>query len=100
MLSGQEGRNFKDHLADKMVQIATNNNTAMYHILKQGGTHSPSLLYLAVNFWEWCLSHPICLTELHIAGQNKNLAHLLSHKEPQAHEWELDQSVFFFLCKC
>ena len=82
-----------------MVQIATDNTTAMYYILKQGGTHSPGLLYLAVNLWEWCLQHHICLTVLYIAGQDHNLADSLGHTDAQAHKWEVDQSVFRQLCR-
>ena len=52
-------RAFKNHLVGKMVQIVTDNTTMMYYILKQGDAHSPSLFYLAVDLWEWCLSHHI-----------------------------------------
>ena len=91
---------FKIHLTSKMVQLAMDNLTTMYYILKQGGTHSPSLLYLAVDFWECCLAHHVCLTAIYIASQDNNLADLLNPKESQAHKWELDQSVFLSLCKC
>ncbi|XP_078246879.1 uncharacterized protein LOC144588279 [Pogona vitticeps] len=71
----------------------------MYYILKQGGTHSPSLLYLAVDLCEWCLADHICLTALDIASHDNNLDDLLNHTNSQAHEWELDQSVFLHLCE-
>ena len=76
-----------------MVQIATDNTTVMYYILKQGGTHSPSFLYLAIDLWEWCLAHHFCLTALHIASHNNDLASLISHTNSQAHEWELHLSL-------
>ena len=72
---------FRDHLVSKMVQITTDNTTMMYYILKQGGTHSPSLLYLVVNLWEWCLPHHICRMVIHIASQDNNLVDLFSCKE-------------------
>ena len=90
---------FRDHLAGKMVQITTDNVTTMYYILKQGGSHSPSCLYFTVDLWEWCLSHHICPTALHIPSQDKSLADLLSRKEFQAHKWESDQTAFLLLCK-
>ena len=90
-------QSIQEHLHWKMVQIATDNTTAMYYILKQGSTHSPSFLYLAIDLWKWCLSHHICLAALHIAGQDNNLTACLSCMSSQPHEWELYQTIF--LCK-
>ena len=89
---------FRNFLIGKMAQITTDNTTSIYYILNQGITHSPGLLYLVVDLWEWCLQYHSCLTALYIAGQDNNLADSLSCRDAQAHECKLDQSVFRQLC--
>ena len=67
---------------------------AMFYINKQGGTQSPSLLYLAVALWECCLTHHVYLTAVHVVGQGNDVVDLLSYKESEAHKWELEPEVF------
>ena len=81
------------------VQVVTDNTTAMYYINKQGGTHSPSLLFLTVTLWEWCYQNHVFPVAVHLSTEDNFLADQLSRRLDQMHEWELDMSVFNQLCQ-
>ena len=82
-----------------MVQLATDNTTALYYVNKQGVTHSPSLLYLAVNLWEWCYSNHIFTIAVHISTDDNFLADDLSRLPTRTHKWSLNNAVFRQLCQ-
>ena len=62
----------------RVVQLATDNTTALFYVNKQGGTHSPSLLYLAVDLWEWCYSNHVFPVAVHISTEDNTLTDRLS----------------------
>ena len=78
--------------------MAADNTTAVYCLNKQGGMHSLSLLYLAIQLWEWCYSRHIYLVAVHVALKENRLAHKLSRLQDCTHEWSLDNYIFLSLC--
>lgn len=71
----------------------------MYYINKQGGTHSLSLLYLAVHHWEWCYDRHIFPVAIHVATEDNSLVGSLSRWDHLNHEWSLHPAVFRTLCQ-
>ena len=81
------------------MQLATDNTTALFYVNKQGGTHSPSLLYLAVDLWKWCYSNHVFPIVVHLSMDNNTLADHLSQLPTRTHEWTLNDAIFHRLCK-
>lgn len=71
-------RPFETLISGRAVQLVTNNTTVMYYVDKQGGTHSLSLLYLAVHLWEWCYTKHIFPIAVHVTMVDNALAVSLS----------------------
>ena len=78
--------------------MATDNLTTLYYINKQGGTHSLTLLYLAIHLWEWCYDHHIFPVAVHVSTEDNNVADRLSCLNTQTYEWVLDDFVFSRIC--
>ena len=53
---------FTKNKAKAQLLLLMDNISAVTYINKMGGTHSPSLSYLAKNLWVWCLTHNISVT--------------------------------------
>ena len=87
-------RAFLPLLHGRAVQLVTDNTTTMHYINKQGGTHSMTLLYLAVILWEYCYTHHIFPIAVYVSTADNYLADSLSRLPTQTHEWELDTTVF------
>ena len=64
-----------------------------------GGTHSLSLLYLAVDLWERCYQHHIFPIVAHISTEDNYLADHLSYMSSRMHEWSFNDTVQL-LCHC
>ena len=58
------------------------------------GTHSPSLVSLAPEIWNFCISHKICLTASHVPGVTNIHADFASRNFNNCTEWTLDKMVF------
>ena len=76
------------------MQVATDNITTLYYINKQGGTHSLSLLYLAIHLWEWCYNHHIFPIAIHVSTEDNDVADHLSRLATRV----LNDSVFAHIC--
>jgi len=79
----------------KTVLIATDNRTVVAYLNHGGGTRSPGLNLVAVQFLTWCLSRNLVLRARHIPGQLNVLADELSRKGTLvSSEWTLNQQEF------
>ena len=56
------------------VSLNIDNSTAVAYINHQGGTHSPQLLHLALQLWNWCVERHIVLVAHHVPGKSNSLA--------------------------
>ena len=82
-------------IAGTALQVTMDNTTARYYINKQGGTHLLPLLYLAVQFWEWCLEHHFS-SAVHISTQDNVW---VDHLSRRMHKWSLNHNVLLSICK-
>ena len=86
-------------LHGQVIQVASGNTTTVYYINKQGDTHSPPLLYLAVQLWEWCLENHIFPSAIHISTHENVWTDCLSRTTATMRKWTLDQAVFLHICR-
>ena len=81
-------------LQGHQVRVATDNSTVVSYINKQGGTHSPTLLRLTVDFFLWLESQNIILRARHIPGCLNVIAdHLSCPNQPISTEWSLHPEI-------
>ena len=45
------------------------NAAAVAHVNKKGGTHSPCLLAITLELWQWCLERNIMISDQHVLGK-------------------------------
>ncbi|KAJ7345417.1 hypothetical protein JRQ81_001367 [Phrynocephalus forsythii] len=91
-------RSFEFTLTSRMVQVVTDNTTALYYINKQGGTHSRTLLAITLELWEWGYRRNIFPVAVYIATHDNVLADHLNHLRHNSHEWSLHHQTFLDLC--
>ena len=55
------------HMTDTLVQILTDNITAVAHVNHMGGSHSLTCNGIARNIWLWCITRNMwcCITQLY-----------------------------------
>ena len=74
--------------------IATDNSTVVSFINKQGGTHSPTLLWLTVELLLWLEAQNIIVRARHIPGCLNVIAdHLSRPNQPISTEWSLHPEI-------
>ena len=74
--------------------IATDNSTVVSYINKQGGTHSPILLWLTVELLLWLEAQNIIVRARHIPGCLNVIAdHLSCPNQPIPTEWSLHPKI-------
>ena len=69
------------------------NSTAVAYINHQGSTHSPQLLQLALQLWNWCVERHIVLVAHHVPGKSNSLADRESRVFVDNSDWMLDPSL-------
>ena len=52
------------------ISLQIDNTKAIAYISNKGGTHSPELLNLALELWEWCHAKDIFVIATHIPGKD------------------------------
>ena len=72
------------------VSLNMDNSTAVAYINHQGGTHSPQLLQLALQLWNWCVERHIVLVAHHVPGKSNSLADRESRVFVDNSDWMLD----------
>ncbi|KAJ1202911.1 hypothetical protein NDU88_006706 [Pleurodeles waltl] len=77
----------------KVVQVFTDNTTAMWYCNKQGGVGSWTLCQEALRLWTWLEQQGMTLVVQHLAGSLNARAHELSRKCLEDHEWCLHLEV-------
>ncbi|KAJ1093251.1 hypothetical protein NDU88_006356 [Pleurodeles waltl] len=77
----------------KVVQVFTDNTTAMWYWNKQGGVGSWTLCQEALRLWTWLEQQGMTLVVQHLAGSLNARADKLSRKCLEDHEWCLHAEV-------
>ena len=75
------------------VSLNMDNTTAVAYVNHQGGTHSPKLLQLALQLWNWCAQRDIVLVAHHVPGKSNSLADRESRVFVDNSDWMLDPSL-------
>ena len=75
------------------VSLNMDNTTAVAYVNHQGGTHSPKLLQLALQLWNWCAQRDIVLVAHHVPGKSNSLADRESRVLVDNSDWMLDPSL-------
>ena len=86
---------FHDHLQGKVVQILTDNVSAVAYINCRGGS-SPMLTSIAKAIWQETLSNRMDIIAKHLAGKENVQADGLSRAVSQ-HDWVLNPALFKYL---
>ncbi|KAJ1138196.1 hypothetical protein NDU88_004587 [Pleurodeles waltl] len=84
---------FLHSLKGKVVQVFTDNSTAMWYSNKQGGVGSWTLCQEALRHWTWLEHQGINLIVQHLAGSLNARADELSRRCTADREWHLHPEV-------
>ena len=86
------------HVTGQSLLIHSDNTTVVSYINFQGGTHSPSLCLLAIEFWEWCFQRGIYFSAAHFPGEDNLVADFLSRGKFLPSVWTLNPLIFQKIC--
>ena len=62
----------KGTMNPRHIQVLMDNSTAVSCINKRGGTHSPTLVSLALKIWNYCISRKIWITARHFSHKHRS----------------------------
>ena len=88
----------KKEISGKHIKILSDSTTAISYVNNFGGLKSIECDKISKQIWEFCIRHDIWLTCSHIPGV-QNEADKPSRVFQDHIEWELDQNVFYAVCK-
>lgn len=75
-------QSFQDDVKGRVVQILSDNMTAVHYVNKQGGTVSRSLCHLAFSLWDFCIGLNITPVATNLLGTLNTLADAVSRGGP------------------
>lgn len=81
------------------IKILSDNSTAVSYLNKKGGVHSPKCLEMAQKIWDYAEKLNLKLCAAHIPGKHNFLADMYSRRFKDNTEWELNPSIFTFICE-
>ena len=94
-------KSFLKNYSHKVVCLRMDNTTAVAHVNNKGGTHSPCLLTLTLELWQWCLERNIMISAQHVPGRLNTIADSESRVFNDSSEWKIDsQTISPFLKGC
>ena len=76
------------------ILLRMDNVTAIAHVNKMGGTHSPTMSRLAIEIWKWCIARSIRIHAEHLPGKENVRADWESRHCKDSSDWKLDNEVF------
>ena len=85
---------FKTHI--KHIRVMSDNQTAISHINKQGGTKGDDMILndIAVDIWTICFDHNTHISAAHIPGKDNVVADVASREFNDAAEWMISSECF------
>ena len=81
---------FLKNQSHRVVRLRMDNTTAVAHVNNKGGTHSPCLLALTLELWQWCLERNIMISAQHVPGKLNTIADSESRVFNESSEWKID----------
>ena len=91
-------QSFEDKIHGKIVQIKSDNTTAVAYVNHMGGMRSPLCNAIAQEIWAWCIPRNIWVTSEHIPGVLNFVADFESRHPNDRTEWALNSNVFQRIC--
>jgi len=79
---------------DIHVHLRMDNRTAVFYVNRMGGTHSPIMSRLAIQFWRWWLEKNLSLSAEYLPGVDNCIADEESRLIQSSAEWQLHHAVF------
>ena len=93
-------KSFLKNQSHKVVCLRMDNTAAVAHVNNKGSTHSPCLLALTLELWQWCLKRNM-ISAQHLSGKLNTIADSESRVCKNSSEWKIDPPTFFpFLKGC
>ena len=94
-------KSFLKNQSHKVECLRMDNTTAVAHVNNKGGTHSPCLLALTLELWQWCLERNIMISAQHVPGKLNTIADSESRVFNDSSEWKINpQTISPFLKGC
>ena len=60
--------------SSKIISLNMDSSTAVAYINHKGGTHSPELLQMVLQLWNWCIQHNLFIIAYHVPGKTNVVA--------------------------
>ena len=100
MLGIQSGRLLKNQ-SSKIISLNMDSSTAVAYVNHKGGTHSPELLQVALQLWNWCIQRNLFIIAYHVPGKTNVVADRESREFIDNSDWKIDPIIIFpFLSDC
>ena len=87
-------KSFSNALSGKHIKLMVDNTTAVSTINQMGTCHSRANKQLVHQIWEWCITHNVWPTVVHIPGKQNTEADKESRVSRRETEWTLQKSLF------
>lgn len=85
---------FSDTISNKHVRLMVDNTTAVACLNQMGTSHSHECNAFTQKIWQFCISHNVWITTVHIPGKDNLGADAESRKNRRETEWALNTDVF------
>ena len=84
------GEDIRQELHD---HLRMGNRTAIFYVNHMGGTWSPTMSRLVIQFWQWCLAKNVSLSAEYLPGPDNGILDKESRRIQSSAEWKLKQKV-------
>ena len=87
--------------SSKIISLNMDSSTAVAYINHKGGTHSPELLQVALQLWNWCIQRNLFIIAYHVPGKTNVVADRESREFIDNSDWKMDPIIISsFLRSC
>ena len=94
-------KSFLKYQSHKVVCLRMAKTAVVAHVNYKGGSHSPCLLALTLELWQWFLERNIMISARHVPGKLNTIADSESRVFNDSSEWKIDPpTIFPFLNGC
>ena len=79
--------------SSKIISLNMGSSTAVAYINHKGGTHSPELLQVALQLWNWCIQRNLFIIAYHVPGKTNVVADRESREFIDNSDWKVDPII-------
>ena len=77
----------------KIISLNMDSSTAVAYINHKGSTHSPELLQVALQLWNWCIQRNLFIIAYHVPGKTNVVADRESREFIGNSDWKVDPII-------